>query len=259
MTLEIQDLHVDVDGVEIIKGVSLTFHRSKVHALMGPNGSGKSTLVHAIMGHPKYKITRGKIILDGKDITNEKPHLRARAGLFLSFQYPAEVSGVTISNFLRTAYNATKEKSLSVLEFHQLLQEKMQSLKMDSSLSKRYLNHGFSGGEKKRAEVLQMMVLQPQFAFLDETDSGLDVDALKIVAEGINLTRDKNDMGIVIITHYNKFLRYVAPDEVSILYKGQIVERGGSELAQQIEERGFEGVINQADKAGKTGGHDHVH
>jgi Fe-S cluster assembly ATP-binding protein len=237
MTLEIQNLHVSVDGKEIIKGVSLTFESGKVHALMGPNGSGKSTLSQAIMGHPKYKITEGKIMLDGKDVTNVKADERAKAGLFLSFQYPEEITGVTIGNFLRTALNNFREEPIGVMDFHKLLKEKMEELNMDPLFRKRYLNAGFSGGEKKRAEMLQMMILEPKYAFLDETDSGLDVDAIRTVAEGINKVKDR--MGIIIITHYNKFLEYITPDQVSILVKGKIVKQGGAELAKQIEKQGF--------------------
>lgn len=240
--LEIIDLHVSVGEKEVLKGVSLTFEQGKVHALMGPNGSGKSTLAHAIMGNPSYKITSGKILLDGVDITYLKTHERAQKGLFLSFQYPAEISGVTISSFLRTAKNSVtpKEKQLSVVEFHTLLKEKMHEIGMDSSFSKRYLNEGFSGGEKKRCEILQLMVLNPLFALLDETDSGLDVDAIKIVAKGINAARKKNDMGIILITHYNKFIQYIEPDIVSVMSNGAIVQSGGKELAHHIEEKGFE-------------------
>lgn len=244
--LEIVGLHVEVDGKEIIKGVTLTFYPGKVHALMGPNGSGKSTLAHALMGHPKYKITKGKILLDGEDITMAKPEMRAQKGLFLSFQYPSEISGVTISNFLRTAVNNLREKKnlapYSVVDFHKLLKEKMAQLKIDSSFSKRYLNQGFSGGEKKRMEILQLAMLEPSYALLDETDSGLDVDAMKTVAEGIERVRKEKDMGIIVITHYSKFLEYLKPDQVSILYHGKIVKTGGHELAQHINEKGFEGL-----------------
>lgn len=241
--LEIIDLHVEVDGKEIIKGVTLTFYPGKVHALMGPNGSGKSTLAHAIMGHPKYKITKGKIVLDGEDITHAKPEVRAQKGLFLSFQYPSEISGVTISNFLRTAVNNLREKKnlapYSVVDFHKLLKEKMAQLKIDASFSKRYLNEGFSGGEKKRMEMLQLSMLEPRYALLDETDSGLDVDSIKTVAEGIERIRKEKEMGIVVITHYNKFLEYLKPDAVSVLYNGRIVKTGSYELARQIEKEGF--------------------
>ncbi len=240
MALELKDLHIAVDGKEIIKGITLRFEPGKVYALMGPNGGGKSTLAQAIMGHPKYKITSGSIILDGKDITHEKPDLRAKSGLFLSFQYPAEISGVTLSNFIRAAVNARRSTPWSVLEFHKLLQEKMVELKMESGFSKRYVNAGFSGGEKKRAEILQLVMLQPRYAFLDETDSGLDVDAIKIVAEGIKALRMKTEMAIIVITHYNRFLEYLDPDEVCVLMDGKIVAAGKKELVRQIEERGFE-------------------
>ncbi|MEK6939339.1 MAG: Fe-S cluster assembly ATPase SufC [Nanoarchaeota archaeon] len=241
--LEIIDLHVEVGGKEIIKGVSLTFYPGKVHALMGPNGSGKSTLAHTLMGHPKYKVTKGKIVLNGEDITQAKPEVRAQKGLFLSFQYPSEISGVTISNFLRTAVNNLREKkglpTYSVVDFHKLLKEKMAQLKIDSSFSKRYLNEGFSGGEKKRMEMLQLVMLEPSYALLDETDSGLDVDAMKTVAEGVEKIRKEREMSVVVITHYSKFLEYLKPDTVSVLSNGRIVKSGGHELAKQINEKGF--------------------
>ena len=237
MTLEIIDLHVELDGKEIIKGINLIFHSGEIHALMGPNGSGKSTLALALMGHPNCKITQGKILLDGEDITNIKPAERARKGLFLSFQYPAEIPGVTIRNFLRTAVNNLREDKYSVVEFHNLLKEKMAELKIDYSFASRYLNDGLSGGEKKRIEILQLMMLKPKYALLDETDSGLDVDAIKIVAEGIN--KVKSQMGIIVITHYNRFLEYLNPNQVSILVNGKIVKTGVFELAQQIEAEGF--------------------
>ncbi len=241
--LEIIDLHVEVEGKEIIKGVTLTFYPGKVHALMGPNGSGKSTLAHALMGHPKYKISKGKIILNGEDITAAKPEVRAQKGLFLSFQYPSEISGVTISSFLRTAVNNLRQKKglavHSVVEFHKILKEKMGQLKIDPTFSKRYLNEGFSGGEKKRMEMLQLAMLEPRYALLDETDSGLDVDAMKTVAEGIEKVRQELETSIIVITHYNKFLEYVKPDFVSVLYEGKIVKSGGYEVAQKIEKEGF--------------------
>ncbi len=246
--LEIIDLHVEVDGKEIIKGVTLTFYPGKVHALMGPNGSGKSTLAHALMGHPKYKITTGKILLDGEDITDAKPEARAQKGLFLSFQYPSEISGVTISTFLRTAVNNLREKKSlaahSVVDFHKLLKEKMAQLKIDPSFSKRYLNEGFSGGEKKRMEMLQLSMLEPRYALLDETDSGLDVDALKTVAEGIEKVRKDLETGIIVITHYTRFLEYLKPDTISVLFNGKIIKSGHYELAQQIEKEGFGGFTN---------------
>ncbi len=241
--LEINDLHVEVDGKEIIKGVSLTFHPGKVHVLMGPNGSGKSTLMLAIMGHPKYKITKGKIILDGEDITSQKTEIKAKKGLFLSFQYPAEVSGVTISSFLRTAVNSRREKPYSVVEFHGLLKQKMAELKMDPSFSKRDLNVGFSGGEKKRAEILQLLLLEPTYALLDETDSGMDIDAMKIVAAGIKKLHEETEMSIIMITHYNRFLDYFTPDQVSVISEGKIIAQGDATLARQIEKEGFEKII----------------
>lgn len=245
--LEIIDLHVEVEGKEIIKGVTLTFYHGKVHALMGPNGSGKSTLAHALMGHPKYKITKGTILLNDEDITKAKPEIRAQKGIFLSFQYPSEISGVTIGNFLRTAVNNLREKKnlapYSVVEFHKLLKEKMAQMKIDSSFSKRYLNEGFSGGEKKRMEMLQLAMLEPKYALLDETDSGLDVDSMKTVAEGIERVRKEKEMGIVVITHYSKFLEYLKPDVVSVLSSGKIIKSGSYELAKQINEEGFEGLV----------------
>ncbi|MEK6809824.1 MAG: Fe-S cluster assembly ATPase SufC [Nanoarchaeota archaeon] len=245
--LEAIDLHVEVDGKEIIKGVTLTFYSGKVHALMGPNGSGKSTLANALAGHPKYKITKGKILLNGEDITYAKPEARAQKGLFLSFQYPSEISGVTISNFLRNAVNNLRENKglapYSVLDFHKLLKEKMTQLKIDSSFSKRYLNQGFSGGEKKRMEMLQLALLEPKYALLDETDSGLDVDAMKTVAEGVENIRSEKETGIIVITHYSKFLDFLKPDTVSVLLEGKIVKSEGYALAQYIEKNGFSGLI----------------
>ncbi len=242
MKLEVKDLHVEVEGKEIIKGITMEIELGKVCALMGPNGSGKSTLANAIMGNPKYKVTSGKITLDGEDITSLPPDKRARKGLFMSFQYPAEISGVTISNFLRTALNSRREKKIDVLEFHELLKRKMVGLKMDPSFSRRYLNEGFSGGEKKRAEILQMMVLEPRYALLDETDSGLDVDALKIVAEGINRMKGI-DRGMLLITHYYKILDYVKPDHVYVMCNGRIIRKGGAELAKDIEKNGYANVL----------------
>lgn len=244
-SLQIKDLHVEVNGIEIIKGVSLTFEAGKIHALMGPNGSGKSTLAHALMGHPHYKITQGTIMLDGKNIVPLKVDERAKAGLFLSFQYPAEIPGVAISNFLRTAVNNIQTKKYSVMEFHKLLDEKLKLLKMDSAFKKRHLNEGFSGGEKKRGEILQLLLLEPKYAILDETDSGLDVDAIKTVAEGIKIAHGERQMAIILITHYHRFLEYLHPDQVSVLYQGKIVAQGGKELAEKIEKQGFEEVISK--------------
>lgn len=246
MELMIKDLHVAVEGNEIIRGLSLKIKKGEVHALMGPNGSGKSTLANALMGHPKYQVTKGTIILDGKDITKATPDERAKLGLFLSFQYPAEIPGVTISNFLRMALSSIKGKKQDVLEFHRLLKMKMSELKMDTSFSKRYLNEGFSGGEKKRAEILQLSVLEPGYAILDETDSGLDVDALRIVAEGINRYRSR-DRAFLLITHYNRILHYIVPDFVHVLYKGRLIKSGGKDLALEIEQKGFSFLTGDVD------------
>ncbi|HLC97827.1 MAG TPA: Fe-S cluster assembly ATPase SufC [Candidatus Nanoarchaeia archaeon] len=245
MTLEIKNLYVAVEGKEILKGITLTLEEGKVQALMGPNGSGKSTLAQALMGHPKYEVTQGKILLNGEDITEAAPDERARKGLFLSFQYPKEIAGVSLSNFLRAAYNALREKrqekKLSVVEFYRLLQEKMKVLQVDPAFGSRSVNEGFSGGEKKKAEILQLLVLEPRFAILDETDSGLDVDSLRIVAEGINTIKGPQ-RGILLITHYHRILDYVTPDVVHVMKEGQIVKTGGKELARQIETEGFENM-----------------
>jgi len=245
MTLEIKNLYVAVEGKEILKGITLTLEEGKVQALMGPNGSGKSTLAQVLMGHPKYEVTQGKILLNGEDITEAAPDERARKGLFLSFQYPKEIAGVSLSNFLRAAYNALREKrqekKLSVVEFYRLLQEKMKVLQVDPAFGSRSVNEGFSGGEKKKAEILQLLVLEPRFAILDETDSGLDVDSLRIVAEGINTIKGPQ-RGILLITHYHRILDYVTPDVVHVMKEGQIVKTGGKELARQIETEGFENM-----------------
>ena len=240
--LEIIDLHVEVAGKEILHGVTLSFEPGKVHALMGPNGSGKSTLANVIVGNPKYKVTSGKIIFDGKDITNEKANIRAKLGLFLSFQNPLEISGLRINTFLRSALNNVKDKNYSVVEFHKLFKEKMKELNFE--LAGRNLNEGFSGGEKKKTEMLQLSVLEPKFALLDETDSGLDVDSIKLVANSVIKIKEKNDMGVLLITHYNKFIDYLKPDYVSVINDGKIVKQGGAELAKLIEEKGFEGITN---------------
>ena len=239
MTLEIKNLHVEVDGKEILKGINLTFEEGKTHIIMGPNGSGKSTLANTIMGNPKYTITKGSITLNEKDITKEKVHERAKQGLFLSFQYPAEITGVTLTNFLRTALRAKTGKKLPVLKFHKLLGEKMNELDMPLEFRSRYVNENFSGGEKKKAEMLQMLILEPKFAILDEIDSGADIDAIKIIAQAIKKAKE-NNTGIIGITHYNRILQEITPDKVSILYKGKIVQQGGKELAEKIEQQGFE-------------------
>lgn len=238
MKLEIKDLHVNVEGKEILKGITLTLEKGKINALMGPNGSGKSTLANTLMGHPKYEVTKGSILLDGKDITKEEPDKRAKLGLFLSFQYPHEIPGITLSNFLRSAYSSI-HGDISIVEFHKMLKAKMSNLKINSEFSRRHLNTGFSGGEKKKAEILQMSILKPKYIILDETDSGLDVDALKIVAEGVNKIKNEEN-SFLIITHYNRILHYVVPDTVHIMYNGKIVKSGKKELALEIENSGFE-------------------
>lgn len=243
--LEIKNLHASINGEPILKGVTLDVELGKVHALMGPNGSGKSTLASVLMGSPKYEVTQGQIILDGENITESSPDQRAKLGLFLSFQYPAEITGVTLSNFLRTARNAVKDEKLDVLQFHKLLKEKMEELNIDSAFTKRYLNEGFSGGEKKRAEILQMSILEPKYSILDECDSGLDINSIKIVGEGVNKMRGPKK-GILIITHYYRILKYLTPDFVHILVNGQIVESGGKELAENIEANGFDNYLEVA-------------
>jgi len=243
--LEVKDLKVKIEDKEILKGISLEVDKGQVVALMGPNGSGKSTLAYALMGHPRYEITSGKIFLNGEDVTNAKPDERARKGLFLSFQYPQEIAGVSISNFLRTALNANKEKPISVMDFHKLLREKMDLLKIDKSFALRYVNEGFSGGEKKRMEILQMAVLHPNIGILDETDSGLDIDALRTVATGINDLKGQ-ELGVLLITHYQRILNYITPDVVHIVMDGKIVKSGGKELALQVEEKGYEWVNKEA-------------
>jgi len=235
--LEIKDLHVEIEGKEILKGVNLSIELGKVNALMGPNGSGKSTLANVIMGNPVYEITKGQILYNGEDITEMDVDKRAKKGLFLSFQYPQEISGVTISTFLRGAYKNLKGE-ISLLDFKLLLKEKLKLLKVDEAFAERYLNEGFSGGEKKRSEMLQMAVLDPKLSILDETDSGLDIDALRIVAEGINTLMTK-EKGILIITHYKRILEHVKPDKVFIMINGKIALEGGPELVDQLEEKGY--------------------
>ena len=241
--LEIQNLHVEVDGKKILKGVDLKLEEGKVHALMGHNGSGKSTLANVIMGNPKYKITEGKIILNGKIINDMSPDERSKLGLFLSFQYPSEVEGIKVSTFLRTALNSRLEKPIGVMDFRELLKEKLELLKAPKDFEDRYLNHGFSGGEKKKSEIIQLAVLNPKLAILDETDSGLDVDALRAVGEGINtLIRDDPNKTILIITHYKRILENIKPHKLSILINGKIAIEGGPELVDQLEEKGYEWI-----------------
>lgn len=238
--VQVKDLHVEIEGKEILKGLNLTLETGKVHALMGPNGSGKSTLANTLMGHPKYKITKGNIMLSGEDITELPPDERAKKGLFLSFQYPNEIPGVTVSHFLRAALNAKRgeDNKISVMEFKKILDEKVKMLKIDPSFLIRYLNEGFSGGEKKRSEILQLAVLDPTVAILDETDSGLDIDALRTVAEGVNHFMNKEKC-ILIITHYKRILEYIKPDKLFIMIEGKIALEGTGELADHLEEKGY--------------------
>jgi Fe-S cluster assembly ATP-binding protein len=241
MTLEIQNLHVRIEEREILHGVDLTVKKGETHALMGPNGSGKSTLANTLMGNPNYEVTEGKILLDGEDLTEADPDERARAGLFMAFQYPATIPGVSVANFLRMAVNARREDPIKVKEFGQILGKNMELLKIDRGFTSRYLNEGFSGGEKKRAEILQLAMLAPDFAVLDETDSGLDIDALRIVSDGVNALREQ-ERGFLIITHYTRILGYVRPEFVHIMIDGRIVREGGPELADELEDKGYEWV-----------------
>ncbi len=241
MSLTISDLRVSVDSKQIINKLSLTIEPGTVHAIMGPNGSGKSTLANALMGHPKYSVTAGTMTIDGTNITALSPDKKARAGLFLSPQYPPEIAGVSIANFLRLAVGAARGAPVSILAFHKELLAMMDELSIDHAFAGRHLNKGFSGGEKKRLEILQLLLLQPRYAILDETDSGLDVDALRIVAAGINRFRTK-DTGVLLITHYNRILEYVEPDFVHIMKEGKIVKSGGKDLAREIEVSGYVGI-----------------
>jgi Fe-S cluster assembly ATP-binding protein len=245
--LEIRDLHVAIDGKPILQGVNLTARQGEVHAIMGPNGTGKSTLAYTLMGHPSYTVTGGSVLFHEANLLELDPDERSRLGLFLAFQYPVAIPGVTVANFLRTALNARRraankeDKGIPLPEFRKLLTEKMQMLKMDPAFAGRYLNDGFSGGEKKRAEILQMATLQPEIAILDETDSGLDIDALRVVAEGVNALTGPT-MGAIVITHYQRLLNYIKPDFVHVMMGGRIVESGGPDLAVSLEERGYDWI-----------------
>jgi len=245
--LEIKNLHVNIEGKEILKGLDLTIEQGKVHAIMGPNGTGKSTLAYTLMGHPSYTVTEGEVTFKGQNVLELEADERSRLGIFLAFQYPVSIPGVTVANFLRTAINARRralnaeDKGMPIPEFRKLLKEKMSMLKMDQTFAGRYLNEGFSGGEKKRAEILQMATLKPEIAILDETDSGLDIDALRIVSEGVNTLMNK-DMGVLVITHYQRLLNYIKPDHVHVMLGGRIVESGGPELALHLEEKGYDWV-----------------
>ncbi|WP_413058588.1 Fe-S cluster assembly ATPase SufC [Sporosarcina sp. 179-K 3D1 HS] len=242
-TLEIKDLHVEIEGKEILKGVNLTINTNEIHAIMGPNGTGKSTLAQAIMGHPKYEVTSGSVTLDGEDVLEMEVDERANAGLFLAMQYPSEITGVTNADFLRSAINAKREEGdeISLMKFIRELDSKMELLEMDEDMATRYLNEGFSGGEKKRNEILQLMMLKPKFAILDEIDSGLDIDALKIVSNGINEMRGEG-FGCLMITHYQRLLNYITPDYVHVMMQGKVVKSGGAELAKKLEEQGYDWI-----------------
>lgn len=247
-TLEIKDLHVSIDDKEILKGVNLTINTGEIHAIMGPNGTGKSTLSSAIMGHPSYEVTQGEVLLDGENILEMEVDERAKAGLFLAMQYPSEITGVTNADFMRSAINSQREEGqeINLMQFIKKLDKQMDFLDMDKDMAQRYLNEGFSGGEKKRNEILQLMMLQPKFAILDEIDSGLDIDALKVVSKGINEMRG-DDFGSLIITHYQRLLNYITPDHVHVMYNGIVVKSGGAELAKRLEEEGYEWVKEEYD------------
>ncbi|MBD8016335.1 Fe-S cluster assembly ATPase SufC [Microbacterium sp. APC 3898] len=242
-TLVIKDLHVKIEDKEILKGVDLTINTGEIHAIMGPNGTGKSTLASAIMGHPKYEITQGSITLDGEDVLEMEVDERARAGLFLGMQYPSEISGVTNADFMRSAMNARREEGdeISLMKFIRELDSKMEVLDMQEDMAQRYLNEGFSGGEKKRNEILQLMMIKPKFAILDEIDSGLDIDALKVVSEGINQMRSES-FGCLIITHYQRLLNYITPDHVHVMMQGRVVKSGGEELSHKLEAEGYDWI-----------------
>ena len=250
--LVIRDLKVSIEGKEILKGVDLTLPQGEVHAIMGPNGTGKSTLAYTLMGHPSYEVTGGEVLYDDQNILELAPDERSRLGIFLAFQYPVAIPGVTVANFLRTAVNSRRraanpdDKGVPIPEFRKMLKSKMEMLKVDPAFAGRYLNDGFSGGEKKRAEILQMATLEPKIAILDETDSGLDIDALRIVSEGVNALRGPG-LGVLVITHYQRILNYIKPDVVHVMMDGRIVESGGPDLALHLEEHGYDWVREKVD------------
>jgi Fe-S cluster assembly ATP-binding protein len=247
--LEIRDLHATVDGKEILRGINLTIKKGEIHAIMGPNGSGKSTLAKILAGHPAYEVTKGEVLFEGRNLLELEPDERAREGVFLAFQYPVEVPGVSNAQFLRLAYNEKRkhlgEEELDPLEFKDLLAERAKIVEMDPGLMSRSVNEGFSGGEKKRNEILQMAVLEPKVAVLDETDSGLDIDALRVVSEGVNRLRSPEN-AVVLVTHYQRLLNYIVPDRVHVLYRGRIVRTGGKELALELEEKGYDWIKEAA-------------
>ncbi len=246
--LEIKNLHVSVEteagSKEILRGVDLVIRSGETHAIMGPNGSGKSTLAYSIAGHPKYEVTEGEILLDGENVLEMSPDERARAGLFLAMQYPVEIPGISVSNFLRTAKTAIDGEAPALRPWIKEVKEAMTNLRMDAAFSERNVNEGFSGGEKKRHEILQLELLKPAFAVLDETDSGLDVDALKIVSEGVNRAQAANDMGVLLITHYTRILKYIKPDFVHVFVAGKVAEEGGPELAERLEAEGYDRYLD---------------
>ena len=245
-TLEIIDLHVSIEDKQILKGVNLVMNTGEIHAIMGPNGTGKSTLSQAVMGHPSYTITKGQVLLDGEDVTEMEVDERARAGLFLAMQYPSEIAGITNAEFMRAAINARRpeDDKISVMNFIKKLDEKMEILNMPEEMAERYLNEGFSGGEKKRNEILQLMMIEPKFAILDEIDSGLDIDALKVVSKGVNLMSGP-DFGVLIITHYQRLLNYVHPTFVHVMMDGRIVKSGDASLAKRLEAEGYRGIRDE--------------
>src|SRR4051794_27163561 len=254
--LEIRNLHASAGDKEILRGLDLSVEKGKIHALMGPNGSGKSTLANVIMGHPNIEVTEGQIIFKGEDVTEADPDERARMGLFMAFQYPVAVPGVTITKYLRTVINAHRaskgEQPIPLKEFRTTVQEAMKLVNVPNDFASRYLNDGFSGGEKKRLEMLQLALQQPQVAVLDETDSGLDIDALRIVANAVNSVAQQSEMGVLIITHYQRILHLVQPDFVHVLYNGRIVKEGGAELVQALEDKGYGPIIEEVEAAGAT-------
>ena len=239
--LKIENLHAEIEGNEILRGLGLEVGQGEIHAIMGPNGSGKSTLSNVLMGHPRYEVTDGSITFRDQDVLELEADERARLGMFLAFQYPSEVPGVSVANFLRTAVNSVRENELSIMEMFKLLQEKMRVMEMDPKFAERYLNEGFSGGEKKRNEILQMLMLEPKLAIMDETDSGLDIDALQVVSKGVNELRGP-EFSAVVITHYNRILRYIEPDHVHVMLDGRIVTSGAKELALTLEDKGYDWV-----------------
>ena len=249
--LKIENLQVEIDGQEIVKGLDLEVNEGEIHAIMGPNGSGKSTLANVLMGHPRYEVTGGSITFRGEDVFELEPDERAKLGMFLAFQYPSEVPGVSVANFLRTAVNSVREKELSPMDMYRLIQEKMKIMQMDPKFAERYLNEGFSGGEKKRNEILQMLMLEPKLAIMDETDSGLDIDALQVVSKGVNELRGP-EFSAVIITHYQRILRYIEPDHVHVMLDGRLVTSGGKELALDLEDKGYEWVRQEFGSAAQS-------